>query len=217
MCALPVSREHEEVVMVRGACSRFFGGLFVVMLSGGTQADGPPPVYLLKPAAVFTATDTSLHPGWVVLVEGERITAVGPADKLQPPAGTQTVELKGMSLLPGLMDIHSHLFLHPYNETLWNDQVLKEPVPYRTLRAGEQARATLLAGFTTLRDLGTEGAEYADVSLKRAIEDHLIPGPRLFVATRAIVATGAYGPAPRSLRPDICCTPQGAEEVSGVP
>jgi imidazolonepropionase-like amidohydrolase len=114
------------------------------------------------------------------------------------------------------MDIHSHLLLHPYNETLWNDQVLKEPVPYRTLRAGTQARATLLAGFTTLRDLGTEGAEYADLSLKRAIEEHLIEGPRLFVATRAIVATGSYGPAPRGLRPDVCCTPQGAAEASGV-
>jgi imidazolonepropionase-like amidohydrolase len=115
------------------------------------------------------------------------------------------------------MDIHSHLFLHPYNETLWNDQVLKEPVPYRTLRAGAQARATLLAGFTTLRDLGTEGADYADVSLRQAIEDGLIEGPRLFVATRAIVATGSYGPAPRGLRPDVCCTPQGAQEASGVP
>jgi imidazolonepropionase-like amidohydrolase len=115
------------------------------------------------------------------------------------------------------MDVHSHLFLHPYNETLWDDQVLKEPVPYRTLRAARQARATLLAGFTTLRDLGTEGAEYADVSLKRAIEDGLIEGPRLFVVTRAIVATGSYGPAPRSLRPDVCCTPQGAQEASGVP
>jgi imidazolonepropionase-like amidohydrolase len=122
-----------------------------------------------------------------------------------------------MTLLPGLMDLHSHLFLHPYNETSWDDQVLKEAVAYRTLRAGVHAKLTLLAGFTTLRDLGTEGADYADVSVKRAIDDRLVEGPRLFVATRAIVATGAYGPAPRSLRPDVCCTPQGAEEVSGVP
>jgi len=202
--------------MVRGACSRFFGGLFVVMLSGGTQADGPPPVYLLKPAAVFTATDTSLHPGWVVLVEGERITAVGPADKLQPPAGTQTVELKGMSLLPGLMDIHSHLFLHPYNETLWNDQVLKEPEAYRTIEAVQHAKATLMAGFTTLRDLGTEGAGYADLSVKRAIDEGMIPGPRLWVATRAIVASSCYGPGPRGFRDDLAL-PQGGEAVSGVP
>jgi imidazolonepropionase-like amidohydrolase len=115
------------------------------------------------------------------------------------------------------MDLHSHLFLHPYNETLWDDQVLKESVAYRTLRAGVQAHDTLMAGFTTLRDLGTEGAEYSDVALKKAIQDGLIEGPRLYVATRAIVATGTYGPAPRGLRPDVCCTPQGAQEASGVP
>jgi imidazolonepropionase-like amidohydrolase len=153
----------------------------------------------------------------VVLTDGARIAAVGPAASVHAPAGAQVIELPGATLLPGLMDIHSHLFLHPYNETLWNDQVLKEPVPYRTLRAGVQARATLMAGFTTLRDLGTEGAEYADLSLRQAIEDGLIDGPRLFVATRAIVATGSYGPAPRGLRPDVCCTPQGAEEASGKP
>jgi imidazolonepropionase-like amidohydrolase len=171
---------------------------------------------LLRPAQVWTAGEP-LHSGWVVLTEGNRIRGVGPAAAVRAPADATVIELPGATLLPGLMDVHSHLFLHPYNETLWNDQVLKEPVSYRTLRAGVQARATLLAGFTTLRDLGTEGAEYADVSLKRAIEERLIDGPRLFVATRAIVATASYGPAPRGLRPDVCCTPQGAEEASGVP
>ena len=171
---------------------------------------------LLRPAQVWTAGEP-LHSGWVVLTEGTRIAAVGPAGSVPAPADATVIDLPGATLLPGLMDIHSHLLLHPYNETLWNDQVLKEPVPYRTLRAGAQARATLLAGFTTLRDLGTEGAEYADLSLKRAIEERLIEGPRLFVATRAIVATATYGPAPRGLRPDVCCTPQGAEEASGVP
>jgi imidazolonepropionase-like amidohydrolase len=181
---------------------------------------GAPPaaarVTLLRPAQVWTAGEPA-RSGWVVLIDGTRIAAVGPAAAVQPPAGAAVIELPGATLLPGLMDIHSHLFLHPYNETLWNDQVLKEPVPYRTLRAALQARATLQAGFTTLRDLGTEGAEYADVSLRRAIEDGMVEGPRLFVATRAIVATGSYGPAPRGLRPDVCCTPQGAEEASGVP
>jgi len=171
---------------------------------------------LLRPAQLWTAGEP-LHAGWVVLTEGERIVAVGPASAVPAPAGAQVIDLPGATLLPGLMDVHSHLFLHPYNETLWDDQVLKEPVAYRTLRAGQQARATLLSGFTTLRDLGTEGADYADLSLKRAIEEGLIDGPRLFVVTRAIVATGAYGPAPRGLRPDVCCTPQGAQEASGVP
>src|SRR5215472_9923864 len=175
-----------------------------------------PSALLLRPARVWTAGEPT-HSGWVVLIEGNRIAAAGPAGSVSAPADATVIDLPDATLLPGLMDIHSHLFLHPYNETLWNDQVMKEPVPYRTLRAGRQARATLVAGFTTLRDLGTEGAEYADVALKRAIEEGLIDGPRLFVATRAIVATAAYGPAPRAFRPDVCCTPQGAEEVSGVP
>ena len=184
--------------------------------AGGAVAAAPPAAVLLRPAQLWSAGEPA-HAGWVVLAEGGRISAVGPAEAVHPPAGAEVIDLPGATLLPGLMDIHSHLFLHPYNQTLWNDQVLKEPVPYRTLRAGVQARATLLAGFTTLRDLGTEGADYAAVSLKHAIEDGLIEGPRLFVATRAIVATGSYGPAPRGLRPDVCCTPQGAEEASGVP
>ncbi|HTT43526.1 MAG TPA: amidohydrolase family protein [Steroidobacteraceae bacterium] len=173
------------------------------------------PALLLKPARVWSA-DEPAHAGWVVLVQGERISAVGPEASVALPAGAQVIELPGATLLPGLMDLHSHLFLHPYNEASWDDQVLKEPVAYRALRAAVQARATLLAGFTTLRDLGTEGAEYADLSLKRAIEERLIEGPRLLVATRAIVATASYGPAPRALRPDVCCTPQGAQEASGA-
>jgi imidazolonepropionase-like amidohydrolase len=170
---------------------------------------------LLRPAQVFTADDGVVHKGWVVLVLGERIAAVGPADAVAAPAGAKIVALPGTTLLPGLIDIHSHLFLHPYNETLWDDQVLKEPLAYRTLRAGKQATATLMAGFTTLRDLGTEGAGDADVGLKRAIEDGIVPGPRLFVATRAIVATGGYGPARRNYAVgwDL---PQGAQEASGV-
>jgi imidazolonepropionase-like amidohydrolase len=182
--------------------------------AGAAAAD--PGVLLLRPARVWTAGEP-LHSGWVVLVRDRRIVSVGAEGSVRAPAGATVIDLPGATLLPGLIDAHSHLFLHPYNETLWNDQVLKEPVPYRTLRAGRQARATLLAGFTTLRDLGTEGAGYADLSLQRAIEEGLVDGPRLFVATRAIVATGSYGPAPRGLRPDVCCTPQGAQEASGVP
>ena len=186
--------------------------------TGATPAADPaanPAATLLRPAQVWTAGEP-LHQDWVVLTRGRHIVAVGPTSAVHAPADAQSIDLPGATLLPGLMDIHSHLFLHPYNETPWNDQVLKEAVPYRTLRAGQQARATLLAGFTTLRDLGTEGAEYADLSLRQAIDEGLIAGPRLFVATRAIVATGSYGPAPRALRPDVCCTPQGAQEASGV-
>ena len=172
------------------------------------------PAVLLRPDRVWTA-DEPVHGGWVVLVQGDRVAAVGPAATVAAPPGAIVIDLPGETLIPGLMDLHSHLLLHPYNETLWDDQVLKEPAPYRTLRAGKQAAATLMAGFTSLRDLGTEGAGYADVSVKRAIDEGMIPGPRLWVATRAIVAEGAYGPAARAWRPDVDL-PQGAQEVSGV-
>lgn len=182
----------------------------------GTRAPmtpGPETV-LLKPAQVFTADDETTHSGWVVLVRGNRIAAVGPAHDVRLPPGVRSIALPGMTLLPGLMDIHSHIFLHPYNEALWDDQVLKEPVAYRTIEAVKHVQATLMAGFTTLRDLGTEGAGYADVSVKRAINDGLIPGPRLFVATRATVATACYGPGPKGWREDLDL-PQGGIPVSG--
>ncbi|HEV2749297.1 MAG TPA: amidohydrolase family protein [Gemmatimonadales bacterium] len=171
---------------------------------------------LLKPDRVFDATGEAAHPGWVVLVQGDTIAAVGPAAQVRVPPDAQTIALPGTTLLPGLVDAHSHLFLHPYNETLWNDQVLKEPLGYRVVEAVLHARNTLLQGFTTLRDLGTEGAGFEDVSLRRAIDEGLILGPRLQVATRAIVATASYGPGPRGFRPDLDL-PQGGQAVSGVP
>ena len=167
---------------------------------------------LIAPDRVFTAQDRTAHAGWKVLVEGETIRAVGP--DVVAPRGARTLRLAGATLLPGLMDIHSHLFLHPYSEALWDDQVLKESLPYRVLAAGNHARDTLQAGFTTLRDLGTEGTGNSDVALKHAIEAGVTAGPRLHVVTRAIVATGAYGPARRDYA--IAELPQGAEEASGV-
>ena len=196
---------------------RMAGGaavLALALMGAGPARAAEPGAVLLRPARVFTADDASVHTGWAVLVTGERITAVGPAAQVTAPQGAEVIDLPGDTLLPGLMDIHSHLFLHSYDETLWDDQVLKESLSYRTLRAGRQATATLMAGFTTLRDLGTEGAGDADVGLKRAIEDGIVPGPHLFVATRAIVATGAYGPARRTYA-GVADLPQGAQEASG--
>jgi imidazolonepropionase-like amidohydrolase len=167
---------------------------------------------LLKPARVFDGVAPEPHDGWVVLVRGERIEAVGPADKVQAPADARVLDLPGMTLLPGLIEAHSHLLLHPYNETPWDDQVLKEPLALRVCRATNHARSTLLAGFTTVRDLGTEGAGYADVGLKQAIDQGIIPGPRMLVTTRAIVATGSY--APKGFAPELSI-PQGAEEADG--
>ncbi len=163
---------------------------------------------LLRPAAVFDGQE--MHADWVVLVTGDKIAAAGP--NVPAPADARTIDLPGMTLLPGMIEGHSHMFLHPYNETSWNDQVTDESLAMRVARGTVHARKTLEAGFTTARDLGTEGAGYADVGLRQAIESRIIAGPRLLVATRAIVATGSYGPK-FSTEVDV---PQGAQEASGV-
>jgi len=168
---------------------------------------------ILRPARLFDGVTAEPRTGWVVLVTGDKIAAVGPSADVRAPAGATTVDLPGTTLLPGLIEGHSHLLLHPYNETSWDDQVLKEPLALRVARATNHARNTLLAGFTTVRDLGTEGAGYADVGLKRAIEQGIIPGPRMIVTTRAIVATGTYGPKHPTSDIDF---PQGAEEADGI-
>jgi imidazolonepropionase-like amidohydrolase len=165
---------------------------------------------LLRPARVFDGVNPQPHDGWQVLVDGDRIAMVGP--NLIVAEGARTIDLPGATLMPGLIEGHSHLFLHPYNETLWDDQVLHEPLALRTARAVVHAEKTLLAGFTTERDLGTEGAGYADVGIKQAIDQGIIPGPRLLVATKANVARGAYGP--KGFEPGVKI-PQGAEEISG--
>jgi imidazolonepropionase-like amidohydrolase len=168
---------------------------------------------VLIPAAVWDAVTDAPHPGWFVLVRGTKIEAAGPSASVTVPAGATRIELPGTTLIPGLIEGHSHLFLHPYDETLWDDQVLKEPAGIRMAEAIAHARATLEAGITTERDLGTEGMSDFDVQLKRAIARGIVPGPRLIVVTRAIVATGAYGPQRTRYSFD---PPQGAEEATGV-
>ena len=165
---------------------------------------------LLKPDRIFDGE--TMHTGWIVLVHANKIEAAGDMN-FKLPANTRVIELKGATLLPGFIEGHSHLFLHPYNEVPWNDQVLKESRAERTARAVTHASATLLAGFTTVRDLGTEGAMYDDAGLKRAIEKSVVPGPRMIVATRAIVAKGSYGPNYGNADAEF---PQGAEEVAGL-
>jgi imidazolonepropionase-like amidohydrolase len=176
----------------------------------GKAVEDPNRPLLLKPARVFDGGES--HEGWAVLVRGERIEAVGPASEVKPPDDARTIDLTDATLLPGLMDAHTHVLLHPYNEASWEDQVLKEPQALRVCRAVNHLRSTLLSGFTTIRDLGTEGAEYADVGIKQAVEQKIIPGPRMLVATRAIVSTRSY--APRGFAPEWHI-PQGAEEADG--
>jgi imidazolonepropionase-like amidohydrolase len=169
--------------------------------------------YLLRPDRVFDGYSGQLHAGWAVLVRADRIVAAGPATELVAQStGAQVIDLPGTTLMPGLIDAHSHLLLHPYNEASWNDQVLKESLALRTARAVVHAKRTLEAGFTTLRDLGTEGAGWADVGLKQAIDQGIIPGPRLLVTTKAIIATGSY--APKGFASEWT-VPQGAEEADG--
>jgi imidazolonepropionase-like amidohydrolase len=165
--------------------------------------------YLLKPDRVFDGEQ--MHEAWQVLVKNNMVVSTGTS--INAPAGTIVILLKGCTVLPGLIEGHSHLFLHPYNETPWNDQVLKESRAERTARAVIHANATLMAGFTTVRDLGTEGAMYDDVGLKQAIKKGIINGPNIIASTRAIVIKGSYGPRFESADTDL---PQGAAEVGNT-
>jgi imidazolonepropionase-like amidohydrolase len=183
-----------------------FATIFCAVLAATTAADAK--TYVFKPSRVFDGE--RMREGWRVRVDDGMIAAAGPT---VDETNAEVIELSGMTLTPGLIDLHSHVLLHPYDETPWADQVLKESVAERSARAANHLRATLMAGFTTLRDLGTEGAGYADVGLKEALAKGVIEGPRLIVVGPAIVATAAYEPKDfrEGARP-----PQGAVEVSGV-
>jgi imidazolonepropionase-like amidohydrolase len=165
---------------------------------------------VLKPSRVFDGELT--HENWSVRVKGDRIEAAGPTATIDSTSA-KVLDLPGATLMPGLVEGHSHILLHPYNETVWDDQVAREGLALRVARAVNHLRATLMAGFTTIRELGTEGAAYADVELKQAVNQAIIPGPRVLAATRAIVATGSYGPKGFALE---WRAPQGAEEADGV-
>jgi imidazolonepropionase-like amidohydrolase len=182
----------------------------IAIVVPAAQTPAPPSITILKPARVFDGE--TMHEGWVVRVKGDRIEAVG-SDASAAPPGARTIDLPGATLMPGLVEGHSHVLLHAYSETSWNDQVSREGLALRVARATNHLRATLLAGFTTIRDLGTEGAQYADVELKQAVNQGIIPGPRMLVSTKAIVATGSYQPKTFVLEWTI---PQGAEEADGV-
>ncbi len=190
-------------------------GLLAAQGRGRAAAAAPagPPV-LLVPDRVWNAVDDAPHDGWAVLVRGDRIEAVGPRGQISVPSDAKTITLPGTTLMPGMTEGHGHELLHPYNETPWNDQVLHEPLGLRVARATNHVRNELLAGFTAERDLGTEGAMYTDVGLRDAINQGIIPGPRMQVATRAIVVTGEY--APKGFATEYQGEmPQGAEEADG--
>ncbi|MDZ7632675.1 MAG: amidohydrolase family protein [Gemmatimonadaceae bacterium] len=193
--------------------ARVATSLAAALLPVHAGAQAPPPTsVLLRPARVFDGTGQAAQSGLVVLVQNGRVTAVGAPATVKVPSDATVIDLPNATLMPGMIDLHSHVLLHPYNETTWNDQVLKEPLGLRVARATVQMQRTLRAGFTTLRDLGTEGAADADVGLKRAVEQGIIEGPRMIVTTRAIVMRGSYGPGGFAPEVDV---PQGAEEAAG--
>jgi imidazolonepropionase-like amidohydrolase len=191
-----------------------FGALVTVAPAAVSQgAAATTRAIVLKPARVFDGAGPGLQEGVVIVVRGDRIESVGPASQVATPPGAEVIDLPGLTLIPGLIDAHSHVLLHPYNETSWEDQVLRESLGERVARATVHLARTLEAGFTTLRDLGTEGAGYADVGLKQAIDKGVIPGPRLITTTRAIVMKGSYAPRGFATEWEI---PQGAEEAAGL-
>ena len=203
---LPVSRIMRSLTVA-------VGWLFVALPVVAQQPADTGRSMLLVPSAVWDGVADAPASGWVVLVRGDRIVAAGAAGSVTAPPGSERVELPGTTLMPGLIEGHAHLFLHPYDEALWDDQVLKESAGYRMAAAVGHAEATLRAGVTTIRDLGTEGLGDFDAQLRRAIDRGLVRGPRILTSNRAIVATGSYAPKRSDYAFD---PPQGAEEASGV-
>ncbi len=167
-------------------------------------------VTLINPARVFDGE--RMQTGWVVVTGDNSILYAGERGGLPDYEMDAALDLPGMTLMPGLIEGHSHILLHPYDETVWNDQVLKESAAERVARAVNHVRNSLMAGITTMRDLGSEGAGYADVGVRDSINKGIVPGPRLLVAGKALVATGSYGPKGFH---DGVEVPLGAETADG--
>src|SRR5689334_19740626 len=191
-------------------------------LSAGQQADARPASGVANSAAVIVIragalidgkSDTVKH-DQLIVIRGNRIEAVSDAGSAKIPPGATTIDLSKATVLPGLIDSHTHIFLQGEDpaEGGYDANILKQPLGYRAARATVAAKTALDQGFTTLRDVETEGAGYGDVGIKQAIEEGYIPGPRLFVVTRAISTTGGYqleGYAPELVMP------KGAQIVDG--
>ena len=160
-----------------------------------TPAPAPPSAYVIRAAHLIDGKSDVVRNDVAVIVQGERIVAVGPRSELESriPAGARVIDLGAATILPGLVDNHTHVLLQgDITSADYDEQLLKESTPYRAIRATAAVRTALMNGFTAIRDLETEGAMYADVDVKTAIARGVIPGPRMFVSTRAMAPTGMY-------------------------
>ena len=217
MQAAPATPTHRTTPPAASYWTRRFMGAGLGLVLMATNAWAQPAAegtLVVRGASLLEPPAGAARAGETLVIRGGQVTAVWrPGEKVGlVDDGAVTLDLAGLTVLPGLIDLHSHLLLHPYDEASWDDQVLREQLELRTIRGVVAAQATLEAGFTTLRDLGTEGAGYADIALRDAVAQGMIPGPRLFVATRALVATGAYGPAGFDPRWSL---PKGAQVADG--
>jgi imidazolonepropionase-like amidohydrolase len=149
-------------------------------------------VVAIRAGHLFDSRKGSMLSDQVIVVRGDRIAEAGPSGQVQIPAGAQVIDLSHATVLPGLIDAHTHIFLTGESHGRYEEQLLKESWQYRTIEAVLNAKRDLMAGFTSMRDCETEGAMYSDVDVKTAIQRGLIPGPRLEVATRALSTTGGY-------------------------
>ena len=170
---------------------------------------------LIKAGRLIDGRADAPQTGMAILVDGERIKAVGPLAQLQAQAkGARVIDLTQMTVLPGFIDAHTHLLLQgdPTAQS-YNDQLLYQSTPYRAILAARNARIALEHGFTAIRDLETEGAMYADVDVKRAVDRGEIPGPRIFASTRAMAPTGMYPIVSDNWELEL---PHGVQPVDGV-
>jgi imidazolonepropionase-like amidohydrolase len=172
--------------------------LLAFAVTAGAQTPAVQPVaraYAIHAGHMIDGKSDAVQSDVLVLVQDDRIVAVGSRSQLasRVPANAQTIELGGATILPGLIDNHTHVLLQgDITSADYDEQLLKESIPYRAIRATAAVRTSLMNGFTTIRDLETEGAMYADVDVKTAIARGVIPGPRMFVSTRAMSTTGTY-------------------------